>query len=68
MEEYTEIFRRAGYSKEEDVENLKELDEKAMNKMGVVKMGKVYIIIIACMTPNTIALMHVHMQTVGNVI
>ena len=44
MEEYTEVFRRAGYSKEEDVENLKELDEKAINEMGVVKMGMMFII------------------------
>ena len=47
MEEYTEVFRRAGYSKEEDVENLKKLDEKAMKRMGVVKMGMVYNIIIS---------------------
>ena len=44
MEEYTEVFRRAGYSREEDVENLKELDEKAINRMGVVKMGMLYVI------------------------
>ena len=40
MEEYTEIFRRAGFSKEEDVENLKELNERELNRMGVVKMGE----------------------------
>ena len=40
MEEYTEVFCRAGYSKEEDVENLKELNRRELNRMGVVKMGK----------------------------
>ena len=40
MEEYTEVFRRAGYSREEDVENLKELNGRELNRMGVVKMGK----------------------------
>ena len=40
MEEYTEVFRRAGYSREEDVENLKELNRRELNRMGVVKMGK----------------------------
>ena len=42
MEEYTEVFDSAGYSKEEDVENLKELSERDLNRMGVVKMGKLY--------------------------
>ena len=43
MEEYTEVFHRAGYSKEEDVGNLKELSERDLNRMGVVKMGKLCI-------------------------
>ena len=42
MEEYTEVFRRAGYSKEEDVENLKELNRRELNRIGVVKMGKLH--------------------------
>jgi hypothetical protein len=41
MEEYTEVFHRAGYSKEEDVGNLKELSERDLNRMGVVKMAHV---------------------------
>ena len=39
MEEYTEVFHRAGYKTEEDIENLKEIDDKELRRMGIVKMG-----------------------------
>ncbi|CAI8032187.1 Chitin synthase, partial [Geodia barretti] len=39
MEEYTEVFHRAGYKTEEDIENLKEIDDKELKRMGIVKMG-----------------------------
>ena len=42
MDEYTDVFHRAGYKTAEDVENLKELDKKELNKMGIVKMGKLH--------------------------
>lgn len=39
MEEYTELFHNAGYKTEADVENLKEIDDKELKKMGITKMG-----------------------------
>jgi hypothetical protein len=39
MEEYTEVFHRAGYKTEEDIENLKEIDDEELKRMGIVKMG-----------------------------
>ena len=39
MEEYTEVFHSAGYETESDIENLKELDDEELKKMGIVKMG-----------------------------
>ena len=42
MEEYTELFKEEGYSKEEDVENLKGLNKRDLSRMGIVKMGKFY--------------------------
>ena len=41
MDEYIDVFHSAGYKTEEDVENLKELSEKEMRKMGINKMGEV---------------------------
>jgi hypothetical protein len=41
MEEYTEVFHRAGYKTEEDIENLKEIDDKELKRMGIVKMAHV---------------------------
>ena len=40
MEEYIDVFHSAGYKTGEDVENLKELSEKEMRKMGINKMGE----------------------------
>ena len=45
MEEYTEVFHRAGYKTEDDVENLKELNEKELKRMGIVKMGTFSIVV-----------------------
>ena len=39
MEEYTELFHAAGYWTEADVENLKEIDDTELKRMGIVKMG-----------------------------
>lgn len=39
MDEYTEVFHRAGYKGNIDVENLKELNDKELRKMGILKMG-----------------------------
>ena len=42
MEEYTELFHAAGYWTEADVENLKEIDDTELKRMGIVKMGTLY--------------------------
>ena len=42
MEEYTEVFHRAGYKTGADVENLKEIDEQELKRMGIIKMGMNY--------------------------
>ena len=39
MDEYIDIFHSAGYKTEEDVENLKELNNKELKKIGVHKRG-----------------------------
>lgn len=40
MDEYTEVFHSVGYRTAEDVENLKELSEKEMRRMGIHKTRK----------------------------
>ena len=42
MEEYTKVFHRAGYKTGADVENLKEIDEQELKRMGIIKMGMNY--------------------------
>ena len=42
MEEYTEVFHRAGYKTGADVENLKEIDEQELKRMRIIKMGMNY--------------------------
>ena len=39
MEEYTELFHRCGYKTDADVENLKRVDERELERMGIVKTG-----------------------------
>ena len=39
MEEYEKVFHSAGYETGEDVENLKDIDDRELMKMGITKMG-----------------------------
>lgn len=39
MEEYTQVFHSAGFKTEADVENLKEIDEQELKRMGIIKIG-----------------------------
>ena len=39
MEEYKELFKREGFDKEDDLENLKSLNEEELKAMGIVKRG-----------------------------
>ena len=39
MEEYTQVFHSAGFKTEADVENLKEIDEQELKRMGITKIG-----------------------------
>ena len=39
MEEYEKLFHSAGYETGEDVENLKDIDDRELMKMGIIKIG-----------------------------
>ena len=39
MEEYEKVFHSAGYETGEDVENLKDIDDSELMKMGITKIG-----------------------------
>lgn len=47
MDEYIDLFRREGYSKKADIENLKGLKETDLKDMGITKRGT-YIYTYAC--------------------
>ena len=40
LQEYEELFSKQGYGTEDDIENLKDLQEKELREMGVHKRGE----------------------------
>ena len=40
MKEYEKVFHSAGYETGEDVENLKEIDDRELKRMGIKTMGR----------------------------
>ena len=51
MPEYTALLNDAGYETEEDMVNLKRLDEKELRMMGITKRGQ-YFLLVLCTAPE----------------
>jgi len=47
MPEYTALLHDAGYETEEDMVNLKMLDEKELRMMGIIKRGWCLLVFVA---------------------